>query len=314
MMKWSWRFARLFGFDIKVHASFVLALIYGAAVWGGGTWRGAAYGVTLTLVLFSVVVAHELGHAVAARRYGIAVEDIVLLPIGGVARLQRMPSDPRQELVVALAGPAVNLAQVVLLVPFVLGALLWQRFQTGAAQWPDAMTPGWLNIGAFLLMVNLSLLLFNMLPAFPMDGGRVLRALLAMRYPSLKATMIAAGVGRFFAFLFAVFAIWSGNFFVGSVAYFVFAGARSEAEEARRDARPTQPSLIEAARAAPALLADTPAHLAFERLSTAPSHVLAVVDRCGELVGLVTASGMERGWAAGLRGPVERFVEHSAVV
>ena len=305
-MKWSWRIVTIFGIDIKVHLTFVFALAWGGFLWSNGGLSGALYGVFLTLVLFGIVVLHELGHSLVAQRYGITVYDIVLLPIGGVARLAQMPEKPVQELLVALAGPAVNLALVLITGPIlVVGMTL--RNLSGAGVYrglPSVTAPGWLNFVAFLLMVNVSLFLFNMLPAFPMDGGRALRALLAMKLSYRRATRVAVAGGRLFAILFGVVGILTANIFLTVVALFVFTGAGSEGQDARK------PGTIELTPAQlPVLLADTPAHLAFDRLLRSPYPVLAVVDNGGQFVGVVTRTSMERSWAAGVRGPVSLFIE-----
>ncbi len=306
-MRWSWRLFTVFGIDIKMHATFVLALLWGGFLWSNGGWSGALYGVFLTLVLFVIVVMHELGHSLVARRYGIPVYDIVLLPIGGVARLSHMPEKPVQELVVALAGPAVNLALMLLTGPLLLGGMAFRAMTAGAVGLPSLTVPGLLNFVTFLFMVNVSLLLFNMLPAFPMDGGRVLRAVLAMKLSYGRATRLAVAVGRLFAILFVVGGILTGNIFLVVVALFVFAGAGAEGQEAVE--RDRKPQGVQFDPHLPVLLADTPAHLAFDRLLRSHHAALAVVNDGGEFVGLVTRTGMERGWAAGVRGPVSRFVE-----
>src|SRR5829696_6454091 len=181
-MRWSWRIARVAGIDIHVHATFLLLLAWvGAQGWQGTrSWVGAAAGIGYVLLLFVIVVLHEYGHALTARRYGIGTRDITLLPIGGVARLERMPREPRQELAIALAGPAVNV---------VLALLLWIVLAATGGLAPGAGDPTAIDVaplslrtlGRELLRTNVLLAAFNMIPAFPMDGGRVLRALLAMR-------------------------------------------------------------------------------------------------------------------------------------
>src|SRR5687768_9887311 len=181
-MKWSWKIARVAGIDLRVHATFVLLVAWLAVIEyrSNGTAGAALEGVLFTLAIFGSVVLHEFGHALTARRYGVATRDITLLPIGGVARLERMPHEPKQELLIALAGPAVTAALAIIFY------LMLRLFGMSSA-----MTEGLAgNQGTFLgrlFWVNVSLLVFNLLPAFPMDGGRVLRAALALRTDYVRA-------------------------------------------------------------------------------------------------------------------------------
>jgi len=236
-MKWSWRLGSLAGIALYVHATFLLLLAWVAIgeYQSSGSAVSALNGVLFVLTVFATVVLHELGHALAARRYGIKTKDITLLPIGGVARLERMPRDPKQELVVALAGPAVNV---------VIAALLWLWLQvTGGIPTildSASLSAGFLQRGFLtrLLAVNLWLVLFNLIPAFPMDGGRVLRALLAMRNGDYaRSTETAARVGRFFALVFGVMGLFViGNPFLVFIALFVWLGAAGEAAAAQTTA------------------------------------------------------------------------------
>ena len=222
MSGWSWKLGRVAGIDISMHATFVILL-----VWVGvGHYlqrhrlADAAGGIVFILALFAIVVLHELGHALAARRFGIRTREITLLPIGGVARMERVPETPRHELVVALAGPAVNL---------VLAALL--ASVASPTPWRDV---DWIGGGDFfsrLIWVNISLAVFNLIPAFPMDGGRVLRAVLAMRMESLRATRIAARVGQGVAVAFALVGLF-GNPLLVVIAVFVWMAAATEAGSA----------------------------------------------------------------------------------
>jgi Zn-dependent protease len=217
-MRWSWRIGEVSGIGIYIHATFVLIVGWVALqYWLPERSAGAALsGVGFVLALFGCVVLHELGHALAARRYGIRTSDITLLPIGGVARLERVPEEPRSELVVALAGPAVNVAIALLLAPWV-GASLGEIFRGEA----EGILPS-------LYLANTSLAIFNLLPAFPMDGGRVLRALLATRLSYPRATELAAYVGQAMALFFGFIGLSQGAPILIFIALFVWIGASSE--------------------------------------------------------------------------------------
>ncbi len=221
-MKWSWKIGKIAGISLYVHTTFWLLLgwIAVSQFLEKRSWTHAMGGVLFVTVLFSVVVLHELGHALMARRFGIRTRDITLLPIGGVARLERMPEDPKQELLVALAGPAVNVALAAVL--FVLIVLVMGI---------DALHNIQLIGGEFLinlLMVNVGIAVFNLLPAFPMDGGRVLRALLAMWMDYARATQIAANVGQGMAVLFGLIGMYFNPVLL-LIALFVWVGAVQEA-------------------------------------------------------------------------------------
>lgn len=221
-MKWSTKIATFAGIDVHVHTTFLMLIAWVAfAHWRTGHSVAAALeGVAFVLALFACVVLHEFGHALMARRFGIRTRDITLLPIGGVARLERMPDDPRQELWVALAGPAVNV---------VIAAALFAVLRTTGALAP--LNTLAVASGPFLerlMVVNVLLVGFNMLPAFPMDGGRVLRAMLAIRMDYTRATQTAANVGQGMALLFGVLGLFF-NPFLMIIALFVWIGAGQEA-------------------------------------------------------------------------------------
>jgi len=224
-MRWAWKIGRLAGIDVYMHATFLLLVGFIVIVnWAQShRWDQTLLGVLFTFVIFGCIVLHELGHALTARRYGIRTRDIVLLPIGGVARLERMPDDPNQELLVALAGPAVN---VVIAAMLLAGLGLAGRLPT----WRQIETINWAGRSFLpsLISVNVWLVLFNIIPAFPMDGGRVLRALLARRMDYTDATQTAAHIGQGIAFIFGFLGLFYDPFLL-FIALFVWMGASGEA-------------------------------------------------------------------------------------
>lgn len=236
-MKWSWPAGRILGIPLRVHVTFPLLLAWIALLqWrSDGNVAGAASVVLLVLLMFAIVVLHELGHAMAGRRYGVATRDITLLPIGGVARLERIPKEPRQELVIALAGPAVNVV-LALTIGGALAATGGVGTLTDLTVLLEAdPTFDLRQLAVRLVAVNVWLVAFNMLPAFPMDGGRVLRALLAIFYRDhARATDVAAKAGRFFAVVFgAVGLLVINSPLLVLIAVFVWIAATGEAAAVR---------------------------------------------------------------------------------
>lgn len=220
-MKWSWKLGHVGGIALYIHFTFLLFLgwLFLARYFTNHDIEDAVEELVFVVLVFATVVLHELGHAFAARRFGIATRDITLYPIGGVARLERMPEDPAQELVVAIAGPLVN-------VVIALGLLLWLTPPKAFA----ALTNSSLQTGLLLprlLMVNVFLVLFNLIPAFPMDGGRVLRALLAMQMDYVQATQAAAAVGQLVALVFGFVGLF-GYPMLLFIALFVYMAAAQE--------------------------------------------------------------------------------------
>lgn len=221
-MKWSFKLGKLFGIDVYLHFTFLLLLVFlGSSFWQSTqSFPAAVQGLLFVLALFGCVVLHEVGHALMARRYGIQTRDITLLPIGGIARLEKMPEKPIQELWVALAGPAVNL---------VIAFILWFGLVvTGSMTTGMGVSATGHSFWQSLLILNLILVVFNLLPAFPMDGGRVLRALLAMRLGRRRATGIAANVGQVMAILFGIVGFFYNPFLI-FIGIFVYLGAQAEA-------------------------------------------------------------------------------------
>lgn len=307
-MLWSFTIARLFGIQIRMHVTFLL--LVGWVALNGGLFTGhpgqAGEAVLFLLLLFCCVVLHELGHALTARRYGIATRDIILLPIGGVARLERMPERPSQELLVAVAGPAVNVALALL----VAGLMKLTGHSVVAASFPSGVLD-------WLLAVNLVMILFNMIPAFPMDGGRVLRSLLAMHRPYADATRIASIVGQGFALLMAAAGLLWGPLTGGAsynpslllIALFVFwaAGEERQMVQARTSLSglPVRAAMITEFHT---LDARDSLRLAVQHLMSGSQQDFPVLE-AGEFHGLLTRSALlsalERG---GVDAPVGEAV------
>jgi Zn-dependent protease len=224
-MRSSLKVASIFGIEVRIHLTFLLFLVW---IWFSyyqvAGFAGAVQGVLFILALFACVLLHEFGHAFAARGFGIETPDITLLPIGGVARLSRIPDKPWQELVVAIAGPLVNVV--------IAGVLIFVIHTSATLEQIEYLENPRVELLAKLASVNVMLVLFNLIPAFPMDGGRVLRALLAMAMPYARATQIAAWIGQGLAVVFGIFGIF-GNPLLIFIAFFIFVGAQQEVAMAR---------------------------------------------------------------------------------
>jgi Zn-dependent protease/CBS domain-containing protein len=229
-MNWSLKLMKIKGIDIKVHLTFVLILIWAAYRWGGNTdagLQGAVFGIVATLLLFLSVTLHELGHSFQALKYGVKVRDITLMPMGGLAQMEEIPEDPNKEFRIAIAGPLVNFGIAALLIG--LGALLDARALLSLQELSASLgSVSWSGLQAYLTSANIMLGLFNLIPAFPMDGGRVLRALLAKRMNHAKATKIAAQVGQAFALLMGLWGLLNGSWTLVIIAVFIWMGAGQE--------------------------------------------------------------------------------------
>lgn len=221
-MKGAIRIGSYRGIAVFIHWTFflLLAWIGGEQALQGGGMEGVTRELILVLCIFLCVLLHEFGHALAARRYKIQTRDITLLPIGGVARLEKMPEAPMQEFVVAIAGPLVNVVIIALLIPLVL---LGKGFPI-AFDFDDLAAN---SLAVNLILVNFSLVVFNLIPAFPMDGGRIFRSLLALKFHRLRATRMAARLGQAIAVLFVIGGLY-GNPVLILIGVFVFMGARAE--------------------------------------------------------------------------------------
>ncbi|MFT5165824.1 MAG: Zn-dependent protease/predicted transcriptional regulator [Saprospiraceae bacterium] len=232
-MKGSIKVATMFGIPVKVHWSFSLLILYILYIGysSGLVWSSIACLVLFVLSLFFCVVLHEYGHALTARKYGVETRDIILSPIGGIARLERLPEKPIQEFYVAIAGPLVNIAIVIVIAPlFILifsNDIVWgEGFVRSWIPLMDPTRP--INILPFLLVGNVMLAGFNLLPAFPMDGGRVFRSLLSIKIGRLRATQVASYLGNFFGIAMIAFGIYGGQIMTSLIGVFVFLLATQE--------------------------------------------------------------------------------------
>ncbi|MEJ6850012.1 site-2 protease family protein [Sinorhizobium fredii] len=284
-MEWSVKLGTVAGTEIRVHMTFVLLLIW---VWlmhyqiGGApaAWEGVAFIVSV----FACVVLHEFGHIAAARRYGIKTPDITLLPIGGVARLERNPSKPSQELVIAIAGPLVNVVIAALLIMVIGGAV-------GLDELAKPQDPR-VDFFARLAGVNIFIVLFNMIPAFPMDGGRVLRAVLAWRWSRVRATRVAAAIGQAAAFAMGLAGLFYNPLLI-LIAIFVYLAAEAEAQSSELQAISGGVTVGDVMVTEFTVL-DTAARVdeAVEMLLATSQNEFPVVDRDGQFEGLLTRDGI----------------------
>lgn len=301
-MKWSTRIGQFAGIGVYIHWTFWLLIgwiVFSHLSQGNGV-AAALEGVGFIAAIFACVVLHEFGHALTAKHYGIMTRDITLLPIGGVARLERIPEDPRQELWVAIAGPAVNV---------VIAAILFVVLLTlhGIESVTDVQVVGG-DFLAKLMLVNIVLVVFNMIPAFPMDGGRVLRALLARKMSYVRATQTAAHVGQLIAIGFGVLGIFT-NFFLLFIAIFVYLGAQQEAHgvlmRSVMKGVPVREAMVTRFRV---LDEDDDVQQAARELLAGDQHDFPVVAD-GRFVGLLTRSDLTTAIAEGqLHQPVKEIM------
>ena len=295
--RWSWKLGELFGVSIRVHITFLALLLWvllTSPIRAGGV-RELALQWFLVIAVFAIIVIHELGHALVARRFGSVTREILLLPIGGVASMDRMPVRPGHELLVAVAGPAVNIVLAMVL-GLAIGA--W-----GLPFDPEQPT----NAGAMLVQlfwINVGLAVFNLVPAFPMDGGRILRALLAMRLGRDRATRIAGTVGRVLAAGFVLVGLMV-NPMLALIGVFVWLAGSQEAATVEMQAIVAGATVADAMiRTSQTVEADEPLEATAGRMLADGQHQLAVTDH-GRLAGVVTVSDLATELAArGPQGPV----------
>jgi Zn-dependent protease len=299
-MRWSLRIGSLGGTSILIHVTFLLFLLWLAAIYyrqGGAqaAWQGTLF----IAILFFCVLLHELGHVFAARYYGVKTRDVTLWPFGGIASMEQMPEKPSQELVVALAGPAVNVVIAAVL-------LLWLGFRVDPQNLVAIENPA-ISLAAKVAGANIILVLFNMIPAFPMDGGRVLRALLAMRMGNARATELAATIGQAFAVVFGVIGIFYNPMLL-IIAVFIFLAASSEAAQVQLRAV-AQGSIVADAMITEFQSLGTSASVndAAEALIRTTQTEFPIIDGSGRLRGILTRDAMIK--ALKERGPETPVLE-----
>ncbi len=294
-MSWSLKLITVRGIPIRVHISFLLIIAWAAFIGfnsSGGYWlQGAALMVLFVLLLFACVVLHELGHSLVAQLFGVQVQDITLYPVGGLARIARLPQSPFQEFLITAAGPATNILLAFLLGVFVLAwagpleamALLGAQLRSGS------LVTGLPGPSLLLLLAvnNILLALFNLIPAFPMDGGRLLRSFLASWLPFGRATRIASVIGQVFAALMGVAAILTTNFFLGLIAILIFSAAGAERQQVISDEVLGRVRVHQVKQPVGLVLApDTPLATAARQFATSPQSSIVVWD-AGHLAGVL---------------------------
>lgn len=287
-MKWSIPIGRVFGIAIHIHATFLLLLGYVA--WIGYEDRGSNgmfWALLMILGMFACVGLHELGHSLVAQRLGVQVRSITFLPIGGVAGMKSIPENPRHELAITVAGPLVNvvIAGVLLLFFRRLDFSLWPGNDNFWPYFPPLNTRGFLES---LLRANIIMVEFNLIPAFPMDGGRILRALLAMAMRYLRATAIAVTIGQAIAVIFFVYGIFHNSLMLPIIGFFIFWGAETEERMVRMRAvlRDLDVDDVMNRNFTTVLPTDSIAHC-LEKIYQTGQEDFPVLDN-GQLVGLVT--------------------------
>lgn len=299
-MRWSLHIGSLSGAEIRIHVTFLLFVIWlGAIYYRQGGADAAVQGTIFIALIFLCVLLHELGHVFAARRYGVKTRDVTLWPFGGIASMERMPDKPSQELIVALAGPAVN-------VVIAAALLLWVGPKLNPENLTQIDNPA-VSMAAKLAGANIMLVLFNMIPAFPMDGGRVLRALLAMRMGNARATEVAAAIGQGFAVLFGVLGIFYNPMLI-IIAVFIFLAASGEASHAQLKAV-AQGALVSDAMITAFQTLPTNARVsdAVDALILTTQTEFPIVDGSGKLQGVLTRDAMIK--ALKERGPETSVLE-----
>lgn len=285
-MGWSLTIGRIAGTDIRLHFTFLLFLVWiGVSDYLARGPAAAIDSILFLALVFLCVTLHEFGHILMGRRFGIRTPDVILSPIGGIANMERMPEKPVQELLVAIAGPLVNVA---------IALLLMAAFGLGLASLSMETFDG-ATLAQRLLLINVVLVVFNLIPAFPMDGGRVLRALLAMNMGLPRATALAARIGQGFAFLFVALGLFY-NPILMLVGVFIYFAAGAEEQAAAFTGFASRLKVRDAMEASPVTLAAAdPLSRAIDTLLATPQRDFPVIDGAARVIGLLDREAMLQG-------------------
>ena len=309
-MAWSLNVGSIAGTAVRIHVTFLLLLAWiGFSAFQSGGSQAAVSGVAFIILLFACVLAHEFGHIFMARRFGIPTPDVTLLPIGGVATLERMPEKPREQLLVAIAGPAVN-------VVIAAALLLWLALTANPAEVATGMSkvedPN-VSLLARLAAANIVLVVFNLIPAFPMDGGRVLNAILAMRMDKRRALEISARIGQVMAFVFGFLGLANGNPLLVFIAIFVYIAAASEVQSSSLEEMTSSLDVADAMETRFAVVpVDASIGDAVNILLATGQHEFPVVDAFKKPVGLLTRDSLiEALRASGEAAPITEALKEA---
>lgn len=291
MLSKSWHIISLFNIPIKMHWSFLLMGLYIFFIgWKESMDLAGIGGFTVfVLLLFICVLLHEYGHALTARRYGVETKDIIISPIGGMARLLSIPEKPMEEFWVAVMGPAVNVV-----IAFLLGLVIWAI----GLPWIPEGTPAtffndWKNMLPLLMGINIGLVLFNLIPAFPMDGGRILRSLLSLRMKRVAATRVATYIGQGLAILFVAFGIYQSEYILPFIGVFVFMTASYEFKAVKQFARTEDATAEHLVRPFTPIYLHDRMERVFEIYSLGKESNFLILDASFQAVGILTEQAVE---------------------
>ncbi|MGB4970544.1 MAG: site-2 protease family protein [Saprospiraceae bacterium] len=294
MFERAWHVGTFANIPVKIHWTFLLILIYVGftSASQGADWMSILIEICFVLAMFFCVVLHEFGHALTAKRYGIRTEDIILLPIGGVARLRNMPEKPIQELIIAVMGPMVNVGIAILVFIYLITSFGGSFFSIENFQ--ELNFASWAGFLPLLMISNIMLVVFNMIPAFPMDGGRVLRALLAMGFGKLKATRIASIVGQIICVLLILAGIYYEAYTLAIIGVFIFINATQEYKSVALDSAIKNKTIKDCYRKEYHSFTEyTTVQEAYEFLMHCRERYFVVINLLGQFCGSVSAKQIQ---------------------